>query len=261
MSNPGNDSGRAPVTIPDWAYPKPDARFGQSLQQKVIVLGFSWVIVSALTALTAYGYFFLMTPGEKAYASGAALWMPLALILLALSVCYSGYRKSVLIGFRGGVSALLLSCYWLMLAWFAISIWGLSESAKTILLLGMLSFVCGFFAAIPVLLVAILPVLSGWIFLVMTHSGHLILDQLLPVVLLPLFLISVVWSMNRLFQMAQDKNDQNVSYARKITIINHTDELTGLANQKGFDQAMQLAVSQAIRFIHRFRWLWPVWMI
>lgn len=235
-------------TQPLTAIDGPEVRFSNNLQHRVLTYGFIWAIASGVLALLCYGFFFLTTPGFGVYASGFALWSPAAALLLASVLFRMEHRRGHHGDFVGVIAAFLVSLSWLMIAWYVYEIWQIDYVAEKFLIVGFFSLTLAFFARTRLMVLSLPQLVLAYIFFVFNDPNLSLLDQVLSVLMFPALAVVMIFTLKSLLRLAQDKNEQNVSFAEKIKVINHTDEMTGIANRKGFDEVLENAMSLSNRF-------------
>ena len=226
----------------------PEVRFSSDLMHRVLTYGFIWAVASGVLALLCYGFFFLTTPGVGVYAPAFALWSPAAALLVAAILFRMEHTRGHHGEFAGVVGAFLASLSWLMIAWYVYEIWQIYYVAEKFLIVGFFSLTLAFFARSRLMIISLPQLVLAYIFFVFNDPHLSLLDQMLSVLMFPALVVVMIFTLKSLFRLAQDKNQQNVSFAEKIRIINHTDEMTGIANRKGFDEVLDNAMNLSNRF-------------
>lgn len=242
-------------SIPEWVFTAPEVRSGQGLQQKVRMLGFSWAVFCGSIALIIHSYLFLVRAGGGAesnlvYVSESVFWIPFVLLTMIVALGVSGFHRGQrrISGVTGFLMALLMAVFWLSLAGFAEFIWQIPYGANNVLLLGALGVVSSFFSTLSIFAIAITPILVGYLYFFPGNEIAWRADLVLSAGVVPFFILSVAWGLNRMYRLVLVKNDQSLTYHRTILQINHIDTLTGLANRQGFDTALEQAIHLSERF-------------
>ena len=226
----------------------PEVRFASNLKHRVLTLGFIWAVASGILALLSYGFFFLTTPGVSVYAPGFALLSPAAALLVAGILFRLEHQRGHHGDFIGTIGAFCISLCWLMIGWYVFEIWQIHHAAEKFLTVGFFSVTLAFFARSRLLVVSLPPLAIGYVYIVFNNPELSFLDQVLSILMFPALVAVLIFTLRSLLRLAQDKNQQNMSYAEKIKVINHTDELTGIANRKGFDEVLNNAMNLSNRF-------------
>lgn len=225
----------------------PESRFSHNVEHKIAPWGASWAVGSAALLVSCFAYLFLSAADLATRPPGFVLWAPLLTLVLAAGLFRIEYRKDYDAPLTGCLAAFFCGLCWLLTAWYTVEIWQHKALAEKVLVIGFFSLIIGFSSRPWLLIASGFPVAITYYYFAFQDAASP-LDQMVSVLLLPLVSGALIVILNSLLKLALDKNQQNMTFAEKLRVINHTDDMTQIANKAGFDDVLNNALNLSDRF-------------
>lgn len=216
--------------------------------KRYIFPGILWASAVSLLALIAYLTFFFQNDSNTLSIPGVVIWAPISSLALAFVLFRSDAQSNFSNTLYGSLAAFFCALSWASMALYLLDIWQLNKSSLQLVSIGILSLGLAFFPRKTVLLAATLPLACLYFFLCFKLSEPNFIEHLLNLVLLPSCFVVLLYSLRFLTMTAYANSSQNKDYAEKIRRINQTDDMTQVANRKGFDETLTNALNLSNRF-------------
>lgn len=221
-------------------------RTADLVARRTLRTGFQWVSLTTLISLLTVAFFFLRTPqiAEPAYYFSYA-----ALTLCVLAAVLFRYPRSLAIHLdTWDLSALALAGAW---ACAALSVYYCTSNANTaqkLLLVGFFVFMLGFYSRIGLLLTTLTALIAAYAFLMVHDTDAPLLAMLISLSVFPVLLAFFLVTIRKRLVVGERRYVENLRLVRQLETITRTDELTGLLNRKGFNEALSNALNHVERF-------------
>ena len=217
------------------------------IYRKAFLIGSTWVLLSSCFIQLVYlVYVYLSWPAQSpAFLLGALLQL---VMLGAAAMIIGRYRRYEQCPARAGlVVVTLVSLCWCLTTFNIVYFWQNIEAAERVVIFGFFTMLVGWFSNYRLLLAGLAPLMAMYIYVLQEVADRHLLMLLLSVVSFPCLLVIFTFTLRRMFLTTVQKRLEGLIRNQQLKAISRTDELTGIANRKGYNEAMDQALAMANR--------------
>lgn len=216
------------------------------LAGKTLKYGFIWALASSLLIQLVYSYYLISSTPD----GNMMLWLflPQLLLSVALYAFITGLINNKRQKVAWFCSTLLISLCWIITAYDVLTVWQERAAAEKILLIGFFSLLLAWYSRLGLMLLSQLVLLAGYSYLMISDPFLGDIDQFLAIVKLPLLVLLLIVTLRRQYLYSLKLQTENERLIDSLRAMSYTDELTGLSNRKGFNQALMDELHHTDRF-------------
>jgi diguanylate cyclase (GGDEF)-like protein len=215
--------------------------------ERTIVYGFCWALISCSLILFAYGYYLVISFTELNHLA-LQHFIPGGLFIVGGILFWLGYKEKARRKLYWPLSTLVLTLFWLGTAYAVLDLWQDRAIGEKILLIGFFSLLLAWYTRLKLMLLSQALLIAGYSYLVFTDPILGLMDQFLAAVKLPLLISLLLLTLRNQYQFGLKMLTENEKLVDSLRSMSYTDELTGLANRKGFYEALKDDLDNADRF-------------
>lgn len=207
--------------------------------------GMSWIVLSAsLIQLTLSTYYLVDKHVDFFSIANTA---PITAYLLSLTIYVLSIKKDsillTLIAFP-----LLTGCHWMLMALGVETSWSYTLASERILMFEFFVILMGLFYNLPSLLIALAPILGMKIYFGLFTGSQLYFDIFVSIIKYPLLTVFFITTLRAGFLDAIKARAEVERLNKELIESSSTDALTGIANRRKHNDALESAVNSARRF-------------
>ncbi|WP_051176971.1 GGDEF domain-containing protein [Halodesulfovibrio aestuarii] len=218
------------------------------IYHKNLKVGTYWILFSSciLQVLNAYYLFLgfnLLTP------LGIACNTIHTAFLIISAICIKFAFKSKRASHHSWIiSAFCIGLFWAISTVNTVYFWNQPEPASRGIVIGAFSLVIGWYARPALLLTAFPTMLAAYIYLIVGFSDKTHLGLLLSILKFPALMLASLYTLRYWLSFCMEKFVENEILTEKLEAMVRIDELTKIANRKGYNEALEQALEVAQRF-------------
>lgn len=225
----------------------PDSHLAPASAGRALIYGFYWALISSSLIFLAYTYNLGTSLAELDHFSPQH-FIPAVLFIGGSALFGLGYKKEAQRKLYWPLSTLVLTLFWLVTAYAALDLWQDRVIGEKILLIGFFSLLLAWYTQLKLMLLSQMLLVAGYGYLVFTDPMLGLMDQFLTIVKLPLLIVLLLFTLRSQYQFGLTMQAENERLVDSLRAMSYTDELTGLANRKGFYEALKDDLDNADRF-------------
>ncbi|SIO00705.1 GGDEF domain-containing protein [Halodesulfovibrio marinisediminis] len=146
------------------------------------------------------------------------------------------------------IAALCIGFFWAVSTVNTAYFWNEPEPASRGVVIGAFSLVIGWYARPALLLAAFPTMLVSYLYLIIGYSDKTLLGLLLSVLKFPALIGASLYTLRLWLSFCTEKFVENEILTKKLEAMVRVDELTQIANRKGYNEALDRALEVARRF-------------
>ena len=210
--------------------------------------GAVWVLLASLLVQLIYGFYFLTEfPEADSRHYGFTAAQSSCLFIAAAVVLYAHKFNDLSRGLWS-LAALFTSGFWCLTAFNIDLNWQQQPSAEKVILFGFFTLLIGWFFSLRLLAIGLGPLIVCYLWLSVEYADRHTLDLLISLLKFPVLVAAFTYTLRKLFLLSVARRLEGIELNRKLFSLSRTDELTGIANRKGFNEALEQALAAARRF-------------
>ena len=146
------------------------------------------------------------------------------------------------------LAALCIGIFWATSTVNTAYFWNAPEPASRGVVIGAFSLVIGWYARPALLLTAFPTMLVAYLYLIIGYSDKTLLGMLLSVLKFPVLICASLYTLRYWLSFCTEKFVENEVLTEKLRAMVRVDELTKIANRKGYNEALDQGLEVARRF-------------
>lgn len=146
------------------------------------------------------------------------------------------------------LAAICIGIFWATSTVTTAYLWNEPEPASRGVVIGAFSLVIGWYARPALLLAAFPTMLVAYLYLIFGYSDKTLLGMLLSVLKFPALICASLYTLRYWLSFCTEKFVENEVLTEKLRAMVRVDELTKIANRKGYNEAIDQALEVARRF-------------
>ena len=219
-----------------------------SMYSQAFFAGAVWVLLASLLVQLIYGFYFLTAFPEADTRHYVATAVQSSCLFFAAAVVLYAHRFNDLNRGLWALAVLFSSSFWCLTAFNIDFNWQQQPSAEKVILFGFFTLLIGWFFSLRLLALGLIPLVACYLWLSTEYAERHPLDLLISLLKFPVLLAAFTYTLRKLFLLSVARRLEGIELNRKLFNLSRTDELTGIANRKGFNEALEQALGSARRF-------------
>lgn len=146
------------------------------------------------------------------------------------------------------IAALCIGIFWAISTVNTAYFWNEPEPASRGVVIGAFSLVIGWYARPALLLTAFPTMLVAYLYLIIGYGDKTLLGMLLAVLKFPALILASLYTLRYWLSFCTEKFVENEVLTEKLEAMVRVDELTKIANRKGYNEALEQALEVTQRF-------------
>lgn len=213
------------------------------LRRELAASGFTWVFLSSLLVLSSLSFYHISYYQEAFDTSLIQTAISITLLIIA-SVIYYISRQSKREFVLWHICIMLLTAFWLSVAFDIYMAWYDSTAAESVLMIAFFVFILGFHTQ-PSMLALSLPflVIGSMYFMMASENYAGPGDLVVSFVIYPVFYLFFRQTISKFYRQAKEKYIENIHLIERLKEVSITDELTGIGNRKAFNQWLEMSIA------------------
>ena len=218
------------------------------IYHKNLKIGTYWVIFSSLV-LEGLNLHYVMKDFDELSAIAIAMnGLHAAMLALGAICLYFGIRSMRSSHPSWLFAAAFIGLFWALSTFNCAYFWNAPEPAARGVMLGAFTLVIGWYARPSLLLIAFPTILVAYTYVLVGYSDKTPLGMLLSILKFPALILFSLYTLRYWLSFCTEKFVENEILTEKLTALVRIDELTKVANRKGYNEAMEQAIIVSRRF-------------
>lgn len=218
------------------------------IYHKNLTIGTYWVLFSSCV-LQVLNTFYVIKDFEQVTPFGVACNTVHTSFLIIGAICIHFAVKSKRASHPSWLfAALCIGLFWAISTANTAYFWSDPELASRGIVIGTFSLVIGWYARPALLLAAFPTMFAAYLYLIIGYSNKTLLGMLLSVLKFPALTLASLYTLRYWLSFCIEKFVENEVLTEKLKAMAREDELTKIANRKGYNEALDQALEVTRRF-------------
>lgn len=218
------------------------------IYHKNLTIGTYWILFSSCV-LQVLNIFYVIKDFKQITPLGVACNTVHTSFLIIGAICIQFAVKSKRASHPSWLfAALCIGLFWGISTVNTAYFWNDPELASRGIVIGAFSLVIGWYARPALLLAAFPTMFVAYLYLIIGYSNKTLLGMLLSVLKFPALILASLYTLRYWFSFCIEKFVENEVLTEKLKAMAREDELTKIANRKGYNEALDQALEVARRF-------------
>lgn len=218
------------------------------IYHKNLKIGTYWVLFSSLVLETLNLYYVVKDFDELSAVAITMNAVHAAMLALGALCLYFAIRSMRSSHPSWLFAAAFIGLFWALSTFNCAHFWNEPGPASRGVILGAFTLVIGWYARPSLLLIAFPPVLAAYIYVLIGFSDKTPLGMLLSILKFPALILFSLYTLRYWLSFCIEKFVENEVLTEKLTALVRIDELTKVANRKGYNEAVEQAIIVSRRF-------------